>query len=403
MRHICSFILICIVALDIFGQAPSMEKVKPKIIWMPVLASSPANGFMIGVAPAMNWQMGSKPASTSFSSLLGSVIYTTRKQFLFTLKGSVFFEDNKNILMQDLRYFNTSQPTFGLGTGPNSSKLVSSGVKCDDGSISNGINEAQMMKFQYFRLHETFFKRINESKMFLGIGYHLDIHYKINDQLLNLESVPPTLTSHYAYSIKNGFNPEKYTLSGASANFMYDNRDNTVSPYKGMYSLITLKFNPKFLGSSKNSTTLWVEARKYFSVSQSQERNIIGLWAFGNFQLGGNLPYLDLPALGWDQFGRSGRAYTQGRFRGQSLIYSEAEWRFPLQKNKNKWGGVVFLNATTAANNDANIGLVDFVNLGYGVGLRYMLNEKSRTNLCLDFGLGDYGAKGFYLSVNEVF
>jgi outer membrane protein assembly factor BamA len=308
-----------------------------------------------------------------------------------------------NILMQDLRYFNTSQPTFGLGTGPNSAKLVSSGFKFDDGSISNGINEAQMMKFQYFRLHETFFKRINDSKMYLGIGYHLDIHYKIDDQLLSLDSLPSTITSHYAYSTKNGFNPDKYTLSGLSANFLYDTRDNTVSPYKGFYSLATLKFNPSFLGSTKRSSTLWAEARKYISLSKVRVRNVLGIWAYGNFQLGGNLPYMDLPALGWDQYGRSSRAYTQGRFRGQSLLYTEGEWRFPLQKNKDKLGGVLFLNATTASNSDANIQMFDYVNIGYGFGLRYMLNEKSRTNLCLDFGFGNYEAKGFYLSVNEVF
>lgn len=403
MRHIYSIILICFITFDIFGQDATKEKIKPKIIWMPVLASSPANGFMIGVAPAMNWQMGNKPNSTSFSSLLGSVIYTTKKQFLLTLKGTVFFEDNKNILMQDLRFFKTSQPTFGLGTGPSSAKLVSNGFQFDDGSLSNGIKEAQMMKFDFFRLHETFFKRINDTKLYIGLGYHLDIHYKIDDQLLDLNNKPLTITSHYAYSTKYGFSPTKYTLSGLSANFLYDTRDNTVSPYKGVYSMITLKYNPTFLGSSKSSTTLWAEARKYISLSESKERNVLGLWAYGNFQLAGNLPYMGLPALGWDQFGRSGRAYTQGRFRGQSLLYSEAEWRFPLQKNKDKWGGVVFLNATSATNKDANITMFDYINLGYGVGLRYMLNEKSRTNLCLDFGVGNYGAKGFYLSVNEVF
>lgn len=403
MRIILSIILIFLATFDIFGQGSSMEKVKPKIIWMPVLASSPANGFMFGVAPAMNWKMGNKPETTSYSSLLGSVIYTSKKQFLFTLKGSIFSEDNKYILMQDLRYFSTSQPTFGLGTGPNSAKLVSNGFQFDDGSLSNGIKDAQMMKFDFFRLHETLFKKLKDSKIFVGLGYHLDIHYKIDDQLLDLNANPQTITSHFAYSTKYGFNASKYTLSGVSANFLYDTRDNTVSPYKGFYSMVTLKFNPTFLGSSKSSSTLWAEARKYISLSESRGRNILGIWAYGNFQLGGNLPYMDLPALGWDQYGRSGRAYTQGRFRGQSLLYSEAEWRFPLQKTNDKWGGVVFLNATTANNKDASITMFDYINLGYGVGLRYMLNEKSRTNLCLDFGFGNYGAKGFYLSVNEVF
>lgn len=384
------------------AQEASAEKPKPKVIWLPVIASSPANGFMLGVAPTLNWQTGD-PQTTSYSSMLGSLIYTTQKQFLFTLKGTVFFDGNSAILMQDVRFFKTSQPTYGLGTGPASSKLASSGFEYDDGKFSNGISTNQMIKFNFLRIHETYFKRVGVNKSYLGLGYHLDLHNKINDQILELDASPPTITSHYAYSTKYGFNPEKYTLSGISANYLYDSRDNTVNPYKGMYALATLKFNPKWLGSSSSSSTLWTEFRKYFSVSETRPRNIVGLWLYGNFELGGHLPYLDLPALGWDQFGRSGRAYPQGRFRGQSVLYGETEWRFPLQKDKDKLGGVVFLNAVSSINKDADIRMFEYINLGYGLGLRYMLNEASKTNLCLDFGFGNYGSKGFYLSVNEAF
>lgn len=390
-------------AADTIPAQKEKKKSKNKIIWMPVLASSPANGFMFGVAPAMNWKMGKKPETTSYSSLLGSVVYTTKKQFLFTLKGTVFFENNNAILMQDVRYFKTSQPTFGLGTGPATSKLASNGFEFDDGSFSNGIATSQLMKFNFFRLHETYFRRIKSSKIYAGLGYHLDIHSKIEDQLLKLDSTPPTITSHYAYSVDNDFKPEKYVLSGISANLLFDNRDNTVNPYKGNYELLTFKYNPTFLGSSKNSGTIWAEGRKFFGLSKARERNVLGVWLYGNFQIGGALPYLDLPSLGWDQFGRSGRGYPQGRFRGQSLLYGETEWRFPLQKTKEKWGGVLFLNSTSATNKAANIKIFDYLNLGYGAGIRFMISEKSRTNLCIDYGMGNYGSKGFYLSVNEVF
>lgn len=383
-------------------KQPEKKEKKIKILWVPVLASSPANGFMYGVAPSSNWLMGPEE-TTSYSSALGSFVFTTKKQFLFTLKGTVFFKDNESVLMQDVRYFKTSQPTFGLGTGNGSRTLASNGFEYEEGSLSKGIDEAQMMKFNFLRIYETYFKRINKKGLYAGLGYHLDYHYKIEDQLLELDSVPPTITSHYAYSTKYGFNPEKYTLSGLSANLLFDTRDNTVSPYKGMYALLTAKYNPKWLGSTKNSGTLWAEYRTYFNLKKERPRNLLALWLYGNFEIGGRLPYLDLPALGWDQFGRSGRAYPQGRFRGQSVLYGETEWRFPLQKVKNRWGGVVFLNATSATNQDADINMFHYIDAGYGLGIRFMLNEKSRTNLCLDYGFGSNGAHGFYLSVNEVF
>ncbi len=395
-----SFLLINTYAQE---EEKKKQKKKNKIIWIPVLASNPASGFMYGVAPALNWKIG-ESEKTSYSSLLGSLVWTTKKQFLFTLKGNVYFNENKSMLMQDIRYFDTSQPTYGLGTGPNSSKLSSNGFEYEDGNFSKGLNEAQMMEFQFFRLYETYFKKLGDKNLYIGGGYHLDIHSKIKDNLLDLDADEPVITSHYAYSTKYGFNPKKYTLSGISANLMYDTRDNTVNPQSGRYGLLTLKYNPKWLGSDKESASLWTEYRDYFTLNKARPRNLLALWMYGNFEIGGgHLPYMDLPALGWDQYGRSGRAYPQGRFRGQSLLYSELEWRFPLQKNKERWGGVLFLNANSATNKDANIKMFEYINTGIGAGIRFMLNEKSRTNICLDYSFGNYGAHGFYLSVNEVF
>ena len=60
----------------------------------------------------------------------------------------------------------------------------------------------------------------------------------------------------------------------------------------------------------------------------------------------GHLPYLALPAIGWDFAGRTGRGYVQGRFRGTAEVYAEAEWRFRITDN-GLLGGVVFANMYT--------------------------------------------------------
>ncbi|WP_417588312.1 BamA/TamA family outer membrane protein [Owenweeksia hongkongensis] len=369
---------------------------------LPVIAANPANGFMYGLAPSASWLMGSE-ATTSRSSLVSTIIYTTKKQLILTFKTNVFLKDDGWNLMGDWRYFITSQPTYGLGTGPQSARLVSNGIEYDDGDFSTGILEAQMMEFNYLRLHETALKRFGDSRFFAGVGYHLDLHSKINDQLLNLDTIPPSITSHYAYSDDRGFDPEGYTLSGISLNGLYDSRDNTINPYSGRYAFVSLRINPEFLGSDQSSTMLWAEYRDYFGLSKKRPRHLLALWAYGSFVTSGNVPYLDLPAVGWDQFGRSGRAYPQGRFRGGGVMYGELEYRFPLQKNSDTFGGVLFANATTANNKDANIGLFEYVEPGVGVGWRIMLNKKARTNLTIDYAWGAYGSHGFYLNVNETF
>jgi len=110
--------------------------------------------------------------------------------------------------------------------------------------------------------------------------------------------------------------------------------------------------------------------------------------------------------VGWDQFGRSGRGYTQGRFRGEHLVYSEIEYRAHIigtKKNPDFLGAVAFVNTTTASNNAADIHLFKNFDWAGGIGLRFMVSKASRTNITLDYAWGEYGAHGLFLNVNESF
>ncbi len=40
---------------------------------------------------------------------------------------------------------------------------------------------------------------------------------------------------------------------------------------------------------------------------------------------------------------------------------------------------------------------------GGGFGFRFMLNKRSRTNLCIDIGFGRDGSKAVYFGVQEAF
>jgi hypothetical protein len=40
---------------------------------------------------------------------------------------------------------------------------------------------------------------------------------------------------------------------------------------------------------------------------------------------------------------------------------------------------------------------------GAGFGFRFLLNKRSRTNLCTDYGWGKDGSRGFYLAIQEAF
>ena len=371
---------------------------------IPVIAANPTLGIVFGVTSSFSWTMGN-PKNTSPSVAVGSLTYTTNNQFISYLRGNAFLSEDSWNLLTDLRFQVTSQPTYGLGTGSRSNTLLVDGSE-GDVNINNPYKKTpsrQMMEYNFFRLYQTFLKRYQDTRLFLGLGYHLDMFSSIDDHLLDLESDPNRITHHYAYNTSKGISTKSYALSGISLNALFDSRDNTANPYKGRYAMINWRVNPKFIGSTTTNTILWTEYRGYFNLSEERPRNLIAVWLYGNFVTSGDVPYMNLPALGWDTASRSGRAYTFGRFRGEDLVYLESEYRFPLQKDKDKWGGVVFINAVSASSRTEDVNLFSHINLAGGVGLRYMLNEKARTNLTLDYGWGTNGSQGFFLGLNEAF
>ena len=123
---------------------------------------------------------------------------------------------------------------------------------------------------------------------------------------------------------------------------------------------------------------LLYDARYYLGLGKKILAMLLAFWSWGNILLNGNVPYLALPSIGWDTYNRSGRGFIQGRYRGLSMVYNEVEYRFPISKN-GLFGGVLFVNATTASNYTKK--LFDKTAFGRGAGVRMQLDKRARTNL----------------------
>ncbi len=121
------------------------------------------------------------------------------------------------------------------------------------------------------------------------------------------------------------------------------------------------------------------------------------------------MPYLALPAIGWDARNRSGRGFIQGRFRGTAELYGEVEWRFRITDN-GLLGGVIFSNVSTftrppvsyQGTSEPGQSLFQNVAVAGGFGLRIMMNRQSRTNITLDLAVGQK-TWGFYFGAGEAF
>ena len=367
------------------------------LLLIPIVASNPATGFMVGVGGQYALKF---KGSDRYSSFNGSTQITTKGQKMFFLKNSIYTSGNKFFFNGDWRFLIFSQPTYGLGTDAPEGGILDyqfglSGIETSFDSL------AQPMKFNHAKFYQTVSMEITEG-LYVGLGYNFDSYTKIVDEKLKLNPADTLLTSHFAYNSYYGFDTKNYYSSAINLNVVYDTRDNMINPYKGYYAMVSWRGGLKLLGNKQNTNYYQVEYRSYHSLSKRIPRHLIAFWAMGNFSADGEFPYLILPATGYDQRGRSGRGYTQGRFRGNNFIYCETEYRFPLSRDGGVLGGVVFVNATAADNPVRKTKLFDSVKPGYGFGLRVMADKRSRTNLAIDFGFGE-NSGGFYLSASETF
>ena len=362
---------------------------------LPIIGYGPANGFVVGSAVSVSNLLGSQN-TTQLSSALVSVSLTTKKQLLICARSDIYLKDNEWYIPGDVRFLLFAQPTYGLGI-----YHLNAGEDFDiNGTDVAESDLGQPMRFNYIRFYETVLKEI-VPHWYAGIGVNIDDHYNIEDQSLKLDTPNQQITSNYYYSTKYGFNPQHYSTNGLSLQITEDSRDNRINAFKGYYASLSLRINEKIFGGSQSSSMVYAEWRNYVSLQKSKPGLVLAFWSWGVFVTSGNVPYLALPAIGWDTYGRSGRGYVQGRFRGVNMVYGETEFRMPISRN-GLFGAVAFINATTASNPSTGQTLFNALAPGYGVGLRIKMNMKDRTNICVDYGRGQ-SSSGIYFNIQETF
>ena len=387
--------------LDLLLSKPLLEPSKEKwfnYIVIPFLGYTPATGLQIGAGASFSLKT-SIGTNTKLSAANFQVYYTLKNQLVSQLKSNIYTYKNLWFLQGDWRLYIFQQPTYGLGTSGQHFSPMSSDPQ--GAMIDNQLNGKYPMKYNWFKFHEICSRKIT-SDFYAGLGFHLDYHFSIKDEALHTDSGILYTTPHYSYSLANGFDDEEYISSGISANFVYDTRDDIVNPYKGYYVNVNYRTNFKWLGSNQNGSLLWTEFRTYIGLSKKMPRHLVAFWTYGSFQVSGKIPYLDLMANAFDQGNSSGRGYSQGRWRGQDFVYGEAEYRFPISQCSQILGGVVFINCTTASDRDQHIPLFGYFKPAGGIGLRVMVMKEGRTNISMDYAVGD-GSKGFYFQVAEIF
>ncbi len=368
------------------------------ILLIPIIGSNPATGFVLGVGGQYAFKAHGN--NTRYSMISGSAQFTTKSQQLYLLKNNIYSKNNKIFFTGDWRYLIYSQSTYGLGTNAPEGGILDYQIGVS--GLETAIDSlAQPLNFNFLRLYQSVSFNVKKS-FYIGVGYYLDSYFDIQDEKLRLNPGDSLITSHYSYSTFYGFDQKKYFSSALGINLVSDTRDNMINAYKGYFAVASWNASIEFLGSDRFANFFSFEWRSFHPLSSRNPRHLLAFWGLVDLTPDGEAPYLTLPATSYDQRSRSGRGYTQGRFRGSKLVYGEAEYRFPISPCGGLWGGVLFINATSANNQIQELDLFQSVKLGYGFGFRLMVDKDSRTNLAIDFGFGEKSF-GFYLAASETF
>lgn len=364
-----------------------IETEKPSISLLPIIGYNPSFGGIIGINTVMGKQFGD-PATTDYSVFNLSFTYSTSGVTTLQSRHNMFRPDNEWNFQGNWQFSLYGIEDFGLGTGET--------AYCNKGDGESGSDSIFPIRYNYLRLTEKIFYQIKPN-VYVGGGISLNIYGKIDD--INLTET--SSTPHSRYSLKHGYDPDKYSASGLLFAFQYNTREHPIRSYGGIYFDFIIQFNQKWLGSTTHASVANYDFRKYWSLSKRNPAHVIALWHWATYRIGGNRPYLDLPFTGSDTYNRSGRAYKIGRFRGPSYAYFETEYRYPILRN-NLIGGVLFANFQTAGN-DAGEKVFHGWNVGGGAGLRFLFQKRSRSALCVDFSWGNCGSSGVFFGLNEVF
>lgn len=330
------------------------------VLVLPIIARSIETGWSFGIASASTFHLKSRDTATRTSNAQALALYTTRKQFVVALNGSIYFPGERFIINEQLSYSSFPDDFWGLGKhAPDSTK--------------------ESYKFQqyYIYLHPQY--KIGRN-LFLGVVYEYQ-------RVFNTQYLKGGLFDQQNVLGRNG-----YHVSGIGLSLTYDTRNNAFSPDRGvMLQFYFNHFAPVF-GSDYQYTNYVLDLRRFIRVFKQQ---VLALQMFGSFN-GGEVPLRSLSYLGGSN---SMRGYYAGRYRDKNAAVIQAEYRVPLFW---RLGAVGFGDI---GNVGPELKDVNFQHLkySYGGGLRVALNQKEKLNLRLDYGLAKGKSQGFYLQLGEAF
>ncbi|MEM9857217.1 MAG: BamA/TamA family outer membrane protein [Bacteroidota bacterium] len=330
------------------------------ILPLPVVFSTPETGLGFGALVSGIFNLG-RPENTRSSNIQSLVAYTVNGQIIAQINNNIFTKDEKYNLFGEISYFDFPILYYGIGNDSN-----------DESETELG---SQVIIFQ-----QRLLKQVKRNH-FVGGQYRFinvfDVEFNPNSILIDSDTLK--------------IRSDAGIYSGMGFSYVYDSRDNVLNAQQGKFLELSGTFHSDALGSKRDFVRYRMDYRRYWMINEKSAFAAQFLGEFNN----GSVPFRELALMGGDQIMRG---YYRGRYRDKNQVALQGECR----RQVNEWlGFVLFAAAGEVGSALDDIALSNF-KWAAGGGLRLMVNKKERTNLRIDYGIGD-GTTGLYFAFAEAF
>lgn len=344
---------------SVFNDTTSIEQ--PKFIAYPTIAYAPETKWEFGVS-AVYVYYANQDIKNRLSEITAFSFVTLEKQYGLWMDHALYSDKSLWFFLGRIRLQQFPLLYFGTGIDISGEELA----QIDAGTIS---------------IRERVLRKVHGS---LYLGFETDFHSLSNVSINQLTSEP--------FQVPNGV--QKFTNLGLGLGLVYDDRHNVLNVRKGFFGEMGFLRYDDGWGSDFEFTSYFLDARYYLPTTNSQ---VLASQLYLS-EVQGNAPFTQLSLMGGESLLRG---YYLGRYRDQTLLAAQTEYRFLPFPFSNRWGAAAFVGFGTVSDGAAEIDLSKLKVAG-GTGVRFLIFKSKDIFTRFDVAFSEDGL-GYYFFIGEAF
>jgi hypothetical protein len=334
---------------------------EPKFIAYPTLAYTPETRWEIGVS-ALYVYYADRDSANRLSEINAFTFVTQERQYGIWLDHALYSDQSKWFFLGRLRY--QRFPLLYYGIGPDAPA-----------------EEQALVDANSIALRERVLRNIG-GNFYVGLQVDLQRLSQVDFNVLGESPLDLPAGSDGSSNL------------GMGIGFVYDDRHNVLNVRDGFFGETGFLHYDDAWGSEFSFTHYFLEARYFKTTAKNQ---VLATQVFGAY-MDGEVPFNQLALMGGESLMRG---YYLGRYRDNTLLAAQAEYRFLPFPFSKRWGAAAFLAAGGVAPAPREINLGDWQVAG-GAGLRFMIFPGKDIFTRFDVAFTREGP-GYYLFIGEAF